>query len=158
MVAGGARGPGARKEGRATWGVGGSHWWLRRCHGKGASGREAEALIAGNLSRARDSRAPGLQHLWLRQRGAGQWVLPKGADPALQKASLKGGAASRGLCPFPPVCKTVWLSRQQCVQILCVWRSGDIMGYACVRGGKGLLRLLHLPLPTCLQDVSHVCH
>lgn len=90
------------------------------------------------------------------ERGAGQWVLPKGVDPALQKASLKGGAASRGLCPFLPVRETVWLSHQRRVQILCVWRRGDITGYACVRGGKGLLRLLHLPLPTCLCRTFHV--
>lgn len=34
----------------------------------------------------------------------------------------------------------------------------DIMGYVCVRGGKGLLRLLHLSAHLSLQDVSHVCH
>lgn len=30
------------------------------------------------------------------------------------------------------------------------------MGYACMRGGKGLLRLLHLSLPTCLCRMFHV--
>lgn len=29
-----------------------SHWWLHRCHRKGASEKEAEVLIAGNLPRA----------------------------------------------------------------------------------------------------------
>lgn len=85
---------------------------------------------------------------------------PMGADPPLQKASLEGGAASRGFLTFLPLFRTVRLSHRQRIQVLCVWRRGDIMGYACMRGDKGLLRLLGLFLPTCLslQELSRVCH
>lgn len=78
----------------------------------------------------------------------GATCLSKGADPALQKASVVGTAASTGFCRFLPLCQTVWLSHRQWIQILCVWRRGNITGYASIRRGEGLLRLLYLLLLT----------